>query len=65
MYYCEACKKLVGPREPQNTVVMEKRRKEYVYPVNLEGGSFQRVSVGWEIVREAKVCGDCVPTMRT
>ena len=43
MYKCKICKKTVGPKIPQLKVVVEKRP----------------LPVGWEVIREIKVCPTC------
>lgn len=57
MYICDFCNKQVGPGIPSNTIVMETREKEYpARPSVNDPGGF-----GYEIVKEAKVCTDCIP----
>jgi len=52
-YRCQLCNSLIGPKVRQSKVVTAKREREYR---NEEG----KVSQGWEIVRELKVCPDCI-----
>jgi hypothetical protein len=67
MYRCSTCREVVGPGQRQHKVIMGRRRRVYAPRpeafqvvkkgkrqwVNDPGGS------GWEIVREAAVCGPC------
>ena len=69
MYTCEKCSRVVGPSQPAKKMVVQRREKHYPFraeamphidrethrPKHDPGG------VGWEIVREATVCPDCVP----
>lgn len=54
MYICENCEAQVGPRIGSNLVTIETRHKVYPPRGNDPGG------VGREIVKEIRVCPDCV-----
>jgi len=54
MYKCQLCNSQIGPHNRQYRIVVEKREKEYH-----NGDDGERVSQGWEIVRELVVCSDC------
>ena len=48
MFICQKCGRVTKPHEKAASLVVKKRPKKYP-----NGG------VGWEIVKEIKVCGDC------
>lgn len=52
MYKCQLCNSNIGPRKCHYKVVVEKREREY--------HNEDKVSKGWEIVKEMVVCSDCV-----
>jgi len=51
MFKCDECKRVSEPREKQHKIVTQRRNVKYA------NGS--DCSVGWEIVRESKLCEDC------
>ena len=52
MYYCGRCKKLQPKGTEQSKLVIDTRQVEY--------HNQERVTKGWEIVREIPICPDCV-----
>ena len=64
MFTCDSCRKPTGPKVSPINVVVETRRKTYDYmrfdPENETHSPAQ--SVGWEIVREIKICKSCAIT---
>lgn len=74
MFRCQSCRTVTRPREPQNTVVVETRPVNYrkmveeVVEHEDENGVILKeklvtdkvIGTGWEVVREAKVCNNCV-----
>lgn len=58
MFYCASCNKLSTSREISETIVVEKREKNY-YKKDEKTGEDKLISTGWEIVREARVCKEC------
>jgi len=72
MFRCECCNKLSKPGEKSYTIVIEKRPKTYHVEytkiiIKRRPGKGKRkkkihvkkVTSGWEIVRELRVCLDC------
>lgn len=57
MFKCGVCQKSSDLGEPATSVVLERRNKNY--DVFNKLGEFLRSTVGWEIVREAKVHVKC------
>ena len=51
MFNCQICHSRIGPRKQQHRVVVEKREKEY--------HNEDKVTKGWEIVKEMVVCSNC------
>ena len=56
MFICQKCDKVSQPNEPSVLVVSETRQVQYTN--KLSNGDV-RVSRGWEIVSELRVCSDC------
>ena len=50
-YRCQICRSRIGPHKCQHRVVVEKRDREY--------HDGDKVTHGWEIVRELVVCDNC------
>lgn len=74
MYRCELCGTVVPPRSKSQTIVTEKREKAYAPQQRQSGGKGKGKGKGrrrwrdggelpggrgWEIVKEALVCGSC------
>ena len=51
MFNCQGCGSTTKPGEKMHKVPTETRPREYHYG--------NKVSHGWEIVKEAKLCGNC------
>lgn len=52
MFQCKKCKRITEPRENSNKIVVEKREKEYK--------NQDKITYGWEIVKEITVCNSCI-----
>lgn len=58
MFICQSCNKIIGPRVSPIIKVVETREK--VYPnMPREDGTVEYGGVGWEIVKEIKLCSKC------
>ena len=54
MFICEKCKSNIGPSVSPTMIVTERREK--VYPPRTKD---DREGLGWEIVKEIRVCPAC------
>jgi hypothetical protein len=69
MFKCDDCSKITRPRQKEIRKIVAKREKEYKLtdekgrPLTDRDGN-QRITQGWEIVKEIRVCGECNLTQR-
>ena len=62
MFRCGQCQENVGPGVPQVLVTVEIRKREYQNDVpdpNRDEATMRKVSQGWEIVKEIRLCPAC------
>jgi hypothetical protein len=62
MFICNACGNVSKPKEPSNSWISEKRKKNY----ELLDKNGERVGVvtGWEIKKEIRLCSGCYSEAR-
>jgi hypothetical protein len=60
VFKCGKCNKLSAPGEKQKRVVVQKRQRNYTnYNPRVKQ---EKVTVGWEIVKELGLCSSCYST---
>ena len=59
MFICDSCKQSIGPRIPPIFKVIETRKVEYDGGVDPEDGMENPPTIGFETVREVKLCAGC------
>lgn len=64
MYKCQKCGKTTMPHEKCNKVVVETREKEYIKEYEDKyGNKKQKITNGYEIVKEINMCDLCYSTI--
>ncbi len=60
MFHCQQCGRLTKPKEKSHTLVTERRTRTYTNKVTKDFTLRYITTTGSEIVKEVKVCQDCV-----
>lgn len=60
MYNCDICTQATKSGEKQNKVIIETREKTYY---NTDKYGKEKISKGWEIIKEINVCDKCLSQM--
>lgn len=58
MFKCDLCKNTTNNGQPINRFISQRRERSYEFP-GRKAHHNPRVSHGWEIVKEQKLCPDC------
>ena len=59
MFRCEKCKRITDPREPMTKKVVQTKDRIYTR-IDKKTGERKEVGRGFEIVKEIKLCKECV-----
>lgn len=60
MYKCQICGKQTRPHQKINRIVTETRERNYINEFkDKKGNKREKISTGYEIVKELNVCNEC------